>query len=218
VFEQIIYQQRDPALLEWLDGSTFKMRVFPLEPRQEKRLVLSYTQKLPSLYGQLSYRFPTGHSLGAVRDWSFHARIKQGGDLGWHSLSHALQASKEGADLLLDARANNTKLERDVVLTLGEGAANTEAVRFSASEHEGAKYLMLRYRPVLPGQPERQRRDWVFLFESSGDRDPLQSRFDDRFGEGDSSPSGHPAVKAAKEIFQGDVVAVRPRLPEGEGQ
>jgi hypothetical protein len=25
-------------------------------------------------------------------------------------------------------------------------------------------------------------------------------------------------VKAAKEIFQGEVVAVRPRLPEGEGQ
>jgi DNA polymerase III subunit gamma/tau len=37
-------------------------------------------------------------------------------------------------------------------------------------------------------------------------------------GEGDASPSGHPTVKAAKEIFQGEVVAVRPRLPEGEGQ
>jgi DNA polymerase III subunit gamma/tau len=37
-------------------------------------------------------------------------------------------------------------------------------------------------------------------------------------GETDASPSGHPAVKAVKEIFQGEVVAVRPRLPEGEGQ
>ncbi len=37
-------------------------------------------------------------------------------------------------------------------------------------------------------------------------------------GENDSGPSGHPAVKAAKDIFQGEVVAVRPRLPEGEGQ
>ena len=36
--------------------------------------------------------------------------------------------------------------------------------------------------------------------------------------EGDAGPSGHRAVKAAKEIFQGEVVAVRPRLPEGEGQ
>jgi DNA polymerase-3 subunit gamma/tau len=37
-------------------------------------------------------------------------------------------------------------------------------------------------------------------------------------GESDAGPSGHPAVKAAKDIFQGEVVAVRPRLPEGEGQ
>ena len=37
-------------------------------------------------------------------------------------------------------------------------------------------------------------------------------------GETDAGPSGHPAVKAAKDIFQGEVVAVRPRLPEGEGQ
>ena len=37
-------------------------------------------------------------------------------------------------------------------------------------------------------------------------------------GEGDGSPGGHPAVKAAKEIFQGEVVAVRPRPPEGDSQ
>ena len=63
---RIVTSQRDPALLEWVDGSTFKMRVFPLEARQEKRIILSYTQKLPSLYGQTQYRFPAGHSLQAV--------------------------------------------------------------------------------------------------------------------------------------------------------
>src|SRR5258708_1114597 len=43
-------------------------------------------------------------------------------------------------------------------------------------EQGGAKYLLLRYRPDMPVQPHRQRRDWVFLFESSGDRDPLLAR------------------------------------------
>src|SRR5262249_42388978 len=66
VYEKIVTSQRDPALLEWVDGSTFKMRVFPIEARQEKRIVLSYTQRLPSLYGQAQYRFPGGHSLDAV--------------------------------------------------------------------------------------------------------------------------------------------------------
>src|SRR5262245_58426797 len=41
VFETIRYTRRDPALLEWMDGSTFKTRVFPLEGRQEKRSILS---------------------------------------------------------------------------------------------------------------------------------------------------------------------------------
>ena len=56
------------------------MRVFPLEPRQEKRLLLSYTQKLPVHYGSLGYRFPAGHSLAQVGEWSLHVRVKGGGD------------------------------------------------------------------------------------------------------------------------------------------
>ena len=54
---------------------------------------------------------------------------------------------------------------------------STGSARFSSAEQEGAKYLMLRYRPALPGQAAaRQPRNWVFLFESSGDRDPLLAR------------------------------------------
>src|SRR5207302_5761185 len=102
-FNSIVAKMRDPALLEWVDGSTFKMRVFPLEPRQEKRIILSYTQRLPSLYGQLAYRFPAGHSLDAVRDWSVHARVKNGAKTGWNSASHGMKATKDGNDLVLDA-------------------------------------------------------------------------------------------------------------------
>jgi hypothetical protein len=178
VYETIVYRQKDPALLEWVDGSTFKMRVFPLEARQEKRIVLSYTQKLPALYGRTPYRFPAGHSLGLVNEWSFHARVKGGAKVDWSSDSHPLKAARQGADLVLEATARNVKPDRDVTLFLSEmeAKANGEAVRFSSAEHEGARYLMLRYRPELTAPVERQRRDWVFLFESSGDRDPLLAR------------------------------------------
>src|SRR5262249_22205930 len=77
------------------------------------------------------------------------------------------------------AQERNVKVDRDLTLdlTYPEGAAPAaEAARFSSAVHEGARYLMLRYRPTLAGPPQRQRRDWVFLFESSGDRDPLLAR------------------------------------------
>jgi hypothetical protein len=37
-------------------------------------------------------------------------------------------------------------------------------------------------------------------------------------GESPGSPSSHPAVKAAIAEFEGEVVAVRPRAPEGDSQ
>ena len=180
VFESIMYRQKDPALLEWVDGSTFKMRVFPLEGRQEKRIILSYTQRLPVLYGRTQYRFPAGHSLGVVNDWSFHARLKDGANLAWSSASYTLKPTKDGADLILETAAKNVKPDRDVTLFVSEKETDTmeESIRFSSAEHEGSRYLMLRYRPNLPS-PQRQqgqRRDWIFLFESSGDRDPLLAR------------------------------------------
>src|SRR5262249_38070657 len=120
VYETIRHQQRDPALLEWVDGSTFKMRVFPLEPRQEKRILLSYTQRLPVLAGESGYRFPAGHSLGKVARWSLNVVVKGGAGLGWRSESHVLTPKEAGGDLVLTAEAKGAALDRDVVLAVSE--------------------------------------------------------------------------------------------------
>jgi ferric-dicitrate binding protein FerR (iron transport regulator) len=211
VFETIMYQRKDPALLEWVDGSTFKMRVFPLEGRQEKRIVLSYTQKLPSLYDRTQYRFPVcrghtvGHNMQLVGHWSARLRVKNGDALRWESDSHQFAVSNEDGDLVLQAEAEKIKPDRDIVLALYDreykqggtaglsssegGSPSPEALldkpavapssshaRFATAVHEGSRYLMLRWRPELPAEQRRQRRDWVFLFEASGDRDPLLGR------------------------------------------
>jgi ferric-dicitrate binding protein FerR (iron transport regulator) len=191
VYEQIMWSQKDPALLEWVDGSTFKMRVFPLEARQEKRIIIGYTQRLPGLYGRSQFRFPAGHSLGLVNEWSFNGRVKNAGNLVVGSDSHQLlgqdnipndgasfRMKREGNDVVLNGKAANALLARDVTLNLVDptaGAAQGTA-RFSRLFHEGSNYVMLRYRPDLKVEKQRQNRDWVFLFESSGDRDPLLAR------------------------------------------
>src|SRR5262249_22496693 len=179
VYERIRYQNRDPALLEWVDGSVFKMRVFPLEARQEKRIVLSYSQKLPVLYGHSTYRFPAGHTLAVVDQWSFRAFVKDGARMSAASSSHPnMQFTQQGQDLVAADEARPAKVDRDVVLELQDHQvqANADTFRWSAGELDGQKYLMVRYRPDLPSAPRRERRDWVFLFESSGARDPLVAR------------------------------------------
>jgi hypothetical protein len=183
VYETIVRSAQDPALLEWVEGGTFRMRVFPLEPRQEKRIILSYTQRLPALYGTTRYRFSSGHSLNRVRRWSFHARIKNAAGVSWNSSSHPLRSARDGSDLLLDSAGSNVRLERDVVLQWYDPNSvlpENDRARFSFADHEGARYLMVQYRPNLSLQNRNpkieNRRDWVFLFESSGDHSPLAAR------------------------------------------
>lgn len=42
IYQSIVDQMQDPAILEWEQGSTFKLRVFPIEPHADKRVVIRY--------------------------------------------------------------------------------------------------------------------------------------------------------------------------------
>lgn len=177
IYQNIVDSQRDPALLEWLDGTTFRMRVFPLEARQEKRIILSYVQRLPTNYSQTSYRFPMRHSLTDVGKFSFEARVINGTkeNITWNSPDLPLTAQKRDGNLVLTTSLDNAKLDRDVVLNLNSSEAQ-KPVRFSAFEQDKYRYLMMRFRPNLSGSMERKSRDWVILFETSADRNPLLAR------------------------------------------
>jgi ferric-dicitrate binding protein FerR (iron transport regulator)/tetratricopeptide (TPR) repeat protein len=177
VFEQIRYTRRDPALLEWLDGSTFKMRVFPLEGRQEKRIILSYTQRLPVLSGKATYHFPAGHDLRVVDSWSAQIRVINGAGIAWSCPTHSLQAKLDGPTLMLSASGAHQSLDRDLQLNLVEDGE--QPTRFGIADLDDQRYLMLRYKPKI-AQITRPRIDasthHVILFETSADRDPLLAR------------------------------------------
>jgi hypothetical protein len=71
-YESIVDEMRDPALLEWEHGSTFKLRVFPIEPRSDKRIVIRYVAPLRRELGHHAYVYPTAapdltETIGAFR-------------------------------------------------------------------------------------------------------------------------------------------------------
>jgi ferric-dicitrate binding protein FerR (iron transport regulator) len=176
VFEQIRHTRRDPALLEWVDGSTFQMRVFPLEARQEKRILLSYTQRLPSDYGKGVYRFPSGHSLEGVRKWSSQIRVRGAAGTAWHSPTHVLSSREDRGDLVIEGQDEFAPLDRDLVVELGDDrhrVASKSDPQWSYHQQDGAQYVMLRQRPELRRRAERGRRHWIFLMENSADRNAL---------------------------------------------
>ena len=168
VYETIRHARRDPALLEWLDGNTFKLRVFPLEARQEKRVVITWLQRLAPRDGRASYRLP-GPLLAAGQAWSFRAHLPAHG--AWRSPTHALTATSSPREVLVAAEGIAAPA-RDLVLELG--GPSGPGFEVELSEDGLDRFLFLRWRPELPAPADgpRPRRDWVVLFEAAGDRDP----------------------------------------------
>jgi hypothetical protein len=58
IYEDVVYQRRDPALLEQMGAGKVSMRIFPLPPHQDKRVVLAYTQPLARTYDDLTLTVP----------------------------------------------------------------------------------------------------------------------------------------------------------------
>ena len=104
------------------------------------------------LGGRLEVRVvPGGHNLPLVGQWSVNVRVKNGAGLAWNCPSYQMQKDTDGNDLVLKSSAEKVKPDRDLALSLIDNAAGASdaPVRFSSATHEGARYLMLRYRPSL---------------------------------------------------------------------
>lgn len=177
VYEQIRWTRRDPALLEWVDGSTFKLRVFPLEPREEKRLLLSYTEPLRSADGAFTYRFPGGHDQPAAGRWSVRIRVVDGAIDGT-VVPPGYASTIDGDDLLLTAEAERVVPDVDLTVPLARQTVGPELHRHraDASKPESGEYAMVRIPLEFDAPAQRRRRDWVVLFEASGSRSPLLAR------------------------------------------
>lgn len=78
-YEQVVDAMLDPALLEWENGRTFKLRVFPIEPKKTKRVVIRFVAPLHRTNDGLffAYRAPSG-DLGVPAEKStIHVDGKQ---------------------------------------------------------------------------------------------------------------------------------------------
>jgi tetratricopeptide (TPR) repeat protein len=73
VYEEIVRNNVDPALLEWAGASTFSARVFPLPPKSLKRVVIAYEQTLLFDGERLRYTWPL--PAGAGTDLQVSARL-----------------------------------------------------------------------------------------------------------------------------------------------
>lgn len=186
VYESIVHRRRDPALLEVLEGNVFRIRIFPVPARREKRILLSWTQTVDSLYGTSRLDVPLPPSPGPVGELDVKVRAVGEADGALESSSHPLEIRREGADLVGTLTMRDAALGEDLVLRLrGSRPPEAGTVRALGLAVEGEPdYLRLVTAPGLEGASGHEARRWVVLYDSSASRGAsvaeAQRRFLDR--------------------------------------
>ena len=67
IYEEIVRQRRDPALVELAGRDLVRARVFPIEPGDTRRIILRYAQVLPLLGDALRMQLPRAASVMDLR-------------------------------------------------------------------------------------------------------------------------------------------------------
>ncbi len=84
IYQQIVHQRKDPALLEYVDQKSFKASIFPIPPGGESSIDLTYSQVLDNRNGLYvwGFPFPTNNRTFKDADLRFDVFLESRHDLG----------------------------------------------------------------------------------------------------------------------------------------
>ncbi|HTL52166.1 MAG TPA: VIT domain-containing protein, partial [Planctomycetota bacterium] len=177
IYEQILRENRDPGLLEWAGGNLFQARVFPIPPKGEKHIQISYTQVLPYHDGRVHYSYPLmsemlrTHPLTSLEMALNIHEDATATDL--RSESHAASKAAEG----LAFQASNYAPSQDFTASwIPSGQMPELKVLPHVRADEGGFYMTLitprtdangqPIHPLIDNSPAPHR--WLFVVDASG--------------------------------------------------
>ena len=96
VYEEIVRKMRDPALVEWMGHGLLRTRIFPIQPGEEKRVVVRFRAIAEREGDALRLDWLGGRRGDAADNSSFTLSYPDDGTLGEaYSPTHALHATHE---------------------------------------------------------------------------------------------------------------------------
>ena len=169
----------DPALLEWVDGRTYRARIYPIPQSGTRRLVLRYLEMLPIVEGKTRYVYPL-RSDDPVRFDEFALSVDLGAGESDVDVASSLDARVENGGRLVTMRRSGYVPRADFQLELAHKSKKAEvsAWRFAAGADQ-ADYVMLRYVPNKDfARAPSQNADVVVVVDTSagGDETSRQLR------------------------------------------
>lgn len=156
-YARAVVQRNEPALLEWIDGRSYRARIFPVPASGSRRVVLRYMELLSARENRLEYVYPM-RSDDAAQIGEFSLNVDLGSAGVGSDLSTLADAVVEDGGKRVSMRRSGYTPRADFQLEVqlkNRKAAPLRVGRFSA-DGDRADYLMARYAPDFDWQSMKE--------------------------------------------------------------
>ncbi|HSW55540.1 MAG TPA: VIT and VWA domain-containing protein [Ignavibacteriaceae bacterium] len=174
IYEDIVRQIKDPALLEYTDQGIFKVRIFPIEPQSKKKVKISYREVLNSDNGTYEYVYPLNtekFSAKPVKSVSVKVELKTNNKIKTiYSPTHSVDVvHKDNNNAVISFEEENTKPDIDFKFyySTNNDDVGLSLLTYKTGNDDG--YFLLTASPSFVIDKEQiDAKDITFVLDVSG--------------------------------------------------
>ncbi|MCA1574386.1 MAG: VIT and VWA domain-containing protein [Acidobacteria bacterium] len=173
IYDEIVRRQRDPGLLEYAGKDLFQASIFPISPRSDKKLELTYTQALKAESGTVAYRYPLGSGRQTTQIGSVSGRIELESKeplRNIYSPTHAVEVKRDGerrSVVSFEAQAGKEPQDFQLFYTRSDEDFGVTLLTHRDVSKDGYFLLMISPKDDWSEQ-EYAAKDIVFVLDTSG--------------------------------------------------
>lgn len=174
IYESIVSQMRDPALLQFVGRALIQARVFPIPPNGECRIRLRYTEAMSSDSGLARYRFPLAQpacGFQPVEQFSFKALVRSERPIqSVFSPSHECSIDRRGdREYVVGLEKPMISPDQDLLLVVHAGADAFGLTLLPYRESGQDGFFMARITPGRTAIADRPMpKNICFVLDTSG--------------------------------------------------
>jgi Ca-activated chloride channel family protein len=175
IYTDIVSRSRDPGLLEYMNQRLIKLRVFPVLPKEDQKISLTYTSVNTNDNGLIEYSFPMktdGKSAETLEKFTIDLRLKSQYPItNPYSPSHAITITRPNEkEAIIGFEKNQAVLDRDFQLfyqAVPKDIGLTALTHRPIADRPGYFMMLLSPRAEL-SKAQQQPRDFVYVIDTSG--------------------------------------------------
>lgn len=174
IYNEIVRQYRDPALLEYVGYQAVQANVFPIPPGETRRLQIEYAHLLNVDNGLVQYTYPNT-TKRFLNSMSVSVKVHDDAPIGTvYSPSHNIAISRpDDNNFTVGYESSNVVEANDFTLYYGldTSEVNLNLLTFRESANEDGFFLMLVQPPLRAAGDQIIAKDVILVLDQSGSMD-----------------------------------------------